>query len=149
MCGCFRKWWYPQIIHFNRVFHYKPSFLGYPYFWKHSCIQTLFLDALIHCRDAAGIRCLDSQKSWLSQNASDQIGRWMRSHPVPGSMKNMFSQYISWLSFFVSTIFPWWFLYIHECRMNYPFVMPTKSKHKWSAYQEKLFIPRKNTAIPH
>ena len=22
--GCFRKLWYPQIIHFNRVFHYKP-----------------------------------------------------------------------------------------------------------------------------
>ena len=25
----------PQIIHFNRVFHYQPSILGYPYFWKH------------------------------------------------------------------------------------------------------------------
>ncbi len=25
----------PQIIHFNRVFHYKPSILGYHYFWKH------------------------------------------------------------------------------------------------------------------
>ena len=25
----------PQIIHFNRVFYYKPSILGYPYFWKH------------------------------------------------------------------------------------------------------------------
>ena len=24
-----------EIIHFNRVFHYKPSNLGYPYFWKH------------------------------------------------------------------------------------------------------------------
>ena len=24
-----------QIIHLNRVFHYKPSILGYPYFWKH------------------------------------------------------------------------------------------------------------------
>ena len=33
--GCFQKWWYPQIIHFNRVFHYKPSILGYPYFRKH------------------------------------------------------------------------------------------------------------------
>ena len=33
--GCFLKWWYPQIIHFNRVFHYKPSILGCPYFWKH------------------------------------------------------------------------------------------------------------------
>ena len=25
----------PQIIHLKRVFHYKPSILGYPYFWKH------------------------------------------------------------------------------------------------------------------
>ena len=24
-----------QIIHFKRVFHYKPSILVYPYFWKH------------------------------------------------------------------------------------------------------------------
>ena len=24
----------PQIIHFNRVFHYKPSILRYPYSWK-------------------------------------------------------------------------------------------------------------------
>ena len=31
--GCFQKEGYPQIIHFNRVFHYKPSILGYPYFW--------------------------------------------------------------------------------------------------------------------
>ena len=30
--GCFRKWWYPQIIHFKRVFPYRPSILGYPYF---------------------------------------------------------------------------------------------------------------------
>ena len=33
-------WMFPKIVvppnhHFNRVFHYKPSILGYPYFWKH------------------------------------------------------------------------------------------------------------------
>ncbi len=39
--GAFGGWVFPkimggpQIIHFNRVFHYKPSILGYPYFWKH------------------------------------------------------------------------------------------------------------------
>ena len=35
--GCFLKWWYPQIIHFNRVFLYKPSILGGfpPIFRKH------------------------------------------------------------------------------------------------------------------
>ena len=27
------KWWYPQIIHLNRDFHYKSSILGYPYVW--------------------------------------------------------------------------------------------------------------------
>ena len=25
----------PKSSHFNRVFHYKPSILGYLYFWKH------------------------------------------------------------------------------------------------------------------
>ena len=28
----------PQIIHFYRVFHRKPSILGYPYIWKHPYI---------------------------------------------------------------------------------------------------------------
>ena len=37
--GCFLKWWYPQIIHFNRVFHYKPSILGYHHFRKHPYLQ--------------------------------------------------------------------------------------------------------------
>ena len=42
--GCFLKWWYPQIIHFNRVFHYKPSILGIPLFLetpKWSCNYRL------------------------------------------------------------------------------------------------------------
>ena len=33
--GCFQKYGYPQIIHFNVVFHYKSSILEYPYFWVH------------------------------------------------------------------------------------------------------------------
>ena len=37
--GCFWKWGYPQIIHFNMVFHHKPSILGYPYFWKHPYLR--------------------------------------------------------------------------------------------------------------
>ena len=28
-CGGFLKWWYPQIIHFNRDFHYKSSIFGF------------------------------------------------------------------------------------------------------------------------
>ena len=35
---------YPQIMHFNRVFHYKPSILGgfSPYFWKHPHFAAIF-----------------------------------------------------------------------------------------------------------
>ncbi len=33
-------WFSPQIMHFNRVSHYKPSILGYPYFWKHPYRKT-------------------------------------------------------------------------------------------------------------
>ena len=32
--GGFLKWGYPQIIHFNRVFPYKPTIFGYLYLWK-------------------------------------------------------------------------------------------------------------------
>ena len=32
----------PQIIHFNRVFHYKPSILGYHYFWKHPYMNIIY-----------------------------------------------------------------------------------------------------------
>ena len=46
--GCFRKWWYPQIIHFNRVFHYiqlgvgsAHRFLGLPHFRCVSCSLAL------------------------------------------------------------------------------------------------------------
>ena len=36
-----KNYGYPQIIHFNRVFHYKPSILGYPYCWKHPYISKI------------------------------------------------------------------------------------------------------------
>ena len=36
----------PQIIHFNRVFHYKPSILGYLYFWKHPYEHLVALTVL-------------------------------------------------------------------------------------------------------
>ena len=35
----------PQIIHFSRVFHYKPSILGYPYFWKHPYVMSAFFSS--------------------------------------------------------------------------------------------------------
>ena len=47
---CISIWMFPKIvvpqnIHFNKVFHYKPSILGYPYFWKHPYIYMFFLDS--------------------------------------------------------------------------------------------------------
>ena len=42
--GVSKKIGYPQITHFQRVFHYKPSILGYPYFWKHPYINVLCLN---------------------------------------------------------------------------------------------------------
>ena len=45
LCGCFLKWSYPQNMHFNRVFRYKPSILGYPYFWKHPYRERMLWDA--------------------------------------------------------------------------------------------------------
>ena len=32
----------PPIIHFYRVFHYKPYILGYPYCWKHPYLGGVF-----------------------------------------------------------------------------------------------------------
>jgi hypothetical protein len=36
----FLKWGCPQIIHFNGIFHYKPSILGYPHFRKSLLVST-------------------------------------------------------------------------------------------------------------
>ena len=47
---------YPQIIHFNMVFHFKPSILGCPYFWKHPYMPTP-----IPCRPAG-----DHLTAWLA-----------------------------------------------------------------------------------
>ena len=46
-CGCFLKWWYPQIIHFYRVFHYKPSIwgttiFGNPHVWSQGVFLKVF-----------------------------------------------------------------------------------------------------------
>ena len=39
---CFQKQWYPQIIHFNRVFPYKSSILGYLYFGNTHILKNPF-----------------------------------------------------------------------------------------------------------
>ena len=51
--GCFLKSWYPK-IHFKSVFHYKPSILGYPYFWKHPYIRH-FIHTMLYKVVVAGV----------------------------------------------------------------------------------------------
>ena len=65
----------PQIIHFNRVFHYKPSILGFsPYFWKHPYHETL-----MHPSDYQTLNCQHWQASprWPSA-----IALWRQSAPL-------------------------------------------------------------------
>ena len=56
--GCFRKQGYPQIIHFNRVFHYKPSILWVPLFLETSIFKTLHL-----FKRLSALACPESQPS--------------------------------------------------------------------------------------
>ena len=42
--GDYHKWGYPQIIHFNGMFHYKPTILGYPHLWKPPVCSPVAVD---------------------------------------------------------------------------------------------------------
>ena len=65
----FLKWWYPQIIHLDRVFHYKPAILGYPYFWKRLPRITHFCPPHL----------LRSQHWWLLSS------HWVQTLPLSGN----------------------------------------------------------------
>ena len=102
--GCFLKQWYPQIIRFNRVFHYKPSILGYPYFWKHPYLMLkqrvdymlimTFLQRNLWCTT---LRCLETIakiastsadfKHHLQANPRNSTG-WLLKIPTPDSYES-------------------------------------------------------------
>ena len=54
-----------QIMHFNRVFPYKPSILGYPYFWKHPYMDLVFCSTILLDSNAAFIMATNSRCSPL------------------------------------------------------------------------------------
>ena len=58
--GGFLKWGYPQIIHFNGIFHYKPTILGYLHLWNPH-IQGTMEKMEKHA-------CLDQPLPWKSSN---------------------------------------------------------------------------------
>ena len=63
--GCFQKYGYPQIIHFNKVLHYKPSILGYPYFWKHPYLHEIYINIGFHRISALEQLELRLDTKWL------------------------------------------------------------------------------------
>ena len=63
--GCFQKYAYPQIIHSNKVFHYKPSILGYPYFWKHPYLHEIYINIGFHRISALEQLELRLDTKWL------------------------------------------------------------------------------------
>ena len=99
----------PQIIHFNRMFQYKPSILGYPYFWKHSYTidgVLLVLDQLINRLHPIIYRCC-----CISQNQCNKFGRNLQHQHL--SRNTAFFSYIcsqiSLLSWEGRPAFPdWW-----------------------------------------
>ena len=93
----FRKWWYPQIIHFNRNFHYKSSILGYPYSWKHPHITYMSeLELRYHT-------CLTPQSChMLSRKTHDCVSRQKRAdhwESWPAS-RCTYQNHQSWTRFF-------------------------------------------------
>ena len=72
----------PQIIHFNRVFHYKPSILGYHYFWKHPyikgfCILSRLMWAFPHLEDLHAERRSALQDFIKKEQAEEKTCHWI------------------------------------------------------------------------
>ena len=87
----------PKIIHFNRIFYYKPSILGYLYFWKHPHIactaRDLCCSTRLHALRSAVSKALDAaaaanltgegshgfpvgETGWLTWHGRFEKGRW-------------------------------------------------------------------------
>ena len=78
--GCFQELGYPQIIHFNRVCHYKPSILGYPNFWKHLDMNKLKADLGPDTEVVAGSGrraiCTQKQRDAPYYNVAGYLSGW-------------------------------------------------------------------------
>ena len=46
--GGFLKWGYPQIIHLNMIFHYKPTILGYSHLWNPHIMPKFVCQVALH-----------------------------------------------------------------------------------------------------
>ena len=83
---------YPQIIHFNRVCHYKSSFLGYPYFWKHPyrLLDLDILDSSIPIYDFwTKMAQVWSKPQWPPPSSPDSWANTMAEWVAAGSTAEM------------------------------------------------------------
>jgi len=101
----------PQISHFYRVFHYKPSILGYPYFWKHPYTATCFYFPLNRfflrpgvwrtcCRNSEFWRRFVAETIWRKKQVSQAFWR-MKEWTNEGFTASIFAK----SSYLV--IYPW------------------------------------------
>ena len=73
--GGFLKWGYPEIIHFNGIFHYKPSILGYLHVWNpHMGCQKMAEWPSLGCRWPSWGGLLQVQTNFTDQHL--KLGRW-------------------------------------------------------------------------
>ena len=71
--------WYPQIIHFNRVFHYKPSILGGTTIFGNTHMDFFRQDFAEHLLDACGI-----QQPWTFELLTNLDGYGDRAGRLAG-----------------------------------------------------------------
>ena len=69
----------------NRVFHYKPSILGYLYSWKHPHIPPVMVMMVIFCQSSAGPGIQEPQSletdellSWIREICPKSHWVWMQ-----------------------------------------------------------------------
>ena len=105
----------PIFILFNRVFHYKPSILGYPYFWKHpyafiACIPSSENQPHLASRKGCcfSVNCFWSScdgflgipgvivlPSWWLNRPSEKHARQIGSFPQVGlNIKNIWNHHL-------------------------------------------------------
>ena len=70
---------YPQIIHLNRIVHYRPSSLGYPHLWKPRFATSKKLRANENLLKNAGEP--SKQRPWGSLRDKHQVVLWCSKRP--------------------------------------------------------------------
>ena len=142
--GCFRKWWYPQIIHFNRDFPYKPSILRYPYFWKHPYIPLLYhecITILIHRKKSMPLTPGWSVASPILEayrnddRKSDR--RWRFFSKLSLKSVFFFSCHLFFNGSVVAVSFFFWVLAVFFCWV-YIVIVDFDARHSWNIWWEML-----------